>query len=65
MIDRHQQRIDFMFSLLSAIDPDTVLARGYTITSLEGRTITHADALQAGMTIQTTFFDGTIKSKVE
>jgi exodeoxyribonuclease VII large subunit len=65
MIDRHQQRIDFMFSLLSAIDPDKVLARGYTITSLEGRTITHADALQAGMTIQTTFFDGTIKSKVE
>jgi exodeoxyribonuclease VII large subunit len=64
-IQRHQQRIDFMHTLLTAIDPDKVLARGYTITSHEGKTITHANVLSTGMTIQTTFMDGTIKSKIE
>ncbi len=65
LISKHQQQIEFMDTLLKAIDPDKVLSRGYTITSVEGRTITHAEALLAGMTIQTTFIDGTIKSKVE
>ena len=64
-ISKHQQRIDFMESLLKAIDPDQVLSRGYTITSVAGQTITHANTLASGMTIQTTFIDGTIKSKVE
>ena len=50
---KHHQRIDFMETLLKAIDPDQVLSRGYTITSVEGQTITHADALVSGMTIQT------------
>lgn len=62
---KHTQRIDFMETLLRAIDPDQVLSRGYTITSVEGQTITQADALKSGMTIQTTFIDGTVKSKVE
>lgn len=65
MISRHQQRIEFMHTLLTAIDPDKVLARGYTITSHEGQTLTHAASLSSGMTIQTTFMDGTVKSKVE
>jgi exodeoxyribonuclease VII large subunit len=65
LISKHQQRIDFMDTLLNAIDPDKVLSRGYTITSVEGQTITHANALASGMTIQTTFIDGTVKSKVE
>ncbi len=64
-ISKHQQRIDFMEALLNAIDPDQVLSRGYTITSVAGQTITHANTLASGMTIQTTFIDGTVKSKVE
>lgn len=65
LISRHDQRIDFMETMLKAIDPDQVLSRGYTITSLEGQTITKAAALQPGMKIQTTFIDGQIKSTVE
>jgi exodeoxyribonuclease VII large subunit len=65
LVTRHQQRIDFMETLLHAIDPDQVLARGYTITSIDGETITEAKTLKAGMTIQTTFIDGTVKSKIE
>jgi exodeoxyribonuclease VII large subunit len=65
LINRHEQRIDFMETMLKAIDPDHVLARGYSITSHEGKTITKAAALHAGMKIQTTFLDGNIKSTVE
>jgi exodeoxyribonuclease VII large subunit len=64
-IQQHDKRIDFMQTLLTAIDPDHVLARGYTITSREGKTMTKAEQLEQGMIIQTTFLDGTIKSKVE
>lgn len=65
MTRKNVQRIDFIESLLTAIDPDQVLARGYTITSVAGQTITSAHALQAGMDIQTTFIDGTVKSKIQ
>lgn len=65
MISKHVQRIEFMQTLLTALDPDHVLARGYSITSREGKTITQAEQLEQGMIIQTTFLDGTVKSKVE
>ena len=65
LIGRHNQRIEFMETMLKAIDPDQVLSRGYSITSHEGQTITKAAALQPGMKIQTTFIDGQIKSTVE
>ncbi|MFZ1677326.1 MAG: exodeoxyribonuclease VII large subunit, partial [Saprospiraceae bacterium] len=65
MITTHSKRIEFIHSLLTAIDPDRVLARGYTITSYEGKSVNHASHLNRGMTIQTTFQDGTIKSIVE
>jgi exodeoxyribonuclease VII large subunit len=65
MVSRQEQKIDFTENMLKAIDPDRVLARGYSITSYEGQTITHAASLQPGMKIQTTFIDGNIKSTVE
>jgi len=65
MIGKHQQRIEFIHSLLSAIDPDKVLSRGYTITTREGKTILHSSELQTGMIIQTTFQDGMKKSIIE
>jgi len=65
LISKHDQRIDFMETMLKAIDPDQVLSRGYSITSHEGQTITKAAVLKPGMKIQTTFIDGQIKSTVE
>lgn len=58
-------RIGHLETLLQAIHPDKVLARGYTITSLSGKTITSASTLEKGMTIQTTFQDGSVKSIIE
>ncbi len=65
MIRKQDQRLDFTDTLVSALDPDKVLARGYTITSAGGKAMTHAAELQPGMTIQTTFIDGTVKSKIK
>jgi exodeoxyribonuclease VII large subunit len=58
-------RIEHLETLLQAMHPDKVLARGYTITSISGKTITSASTLEKGMTIQTTFQDGSVKSIVE
>jgi exodeoxyribonuclease VII large subunit len=58
-------RIEHLETLLQAIHPDKVLARGYTITSLSGKNITSASALEKGMSIQTTFQDGSVKSIIE
>ena len=65
MIGKHQQRVEFIHSLLTAIDPDKVLSRGYTITTRDGKTVLHSSELQTGMIIQTTFQDGMKKSIVE
>jgi len=64
-LQRHQQRIAYTEALLMAMDPDQVLARGYTITSLDGHTLTSAKMARPGMTLKTTFLDGTIQSKIE
>jgi exodeoxyribonuclease VII large subunit len=58
-------RIEHLETLLKAMHPDKVLARGYTITSVSGKTITSASVLEKGMTMQTTFQDGSVKSIVE
>ncbi|MEP6796317.1 MAG: exodeoxyribonuclease VII large subunit, partial [Saprospiraceae bacterium] len=65
MINSHNRRLEFIHSLLTAIDPDRVLARGYTITTHNGKSVNHSSQLDRGMTIQTTFQDGTVKSIVE
>lgn len=60
-----EHRIGFLETVLKAIDPDQVLARGYSITSHEGQTITTIAMLKEGMKIQTTLIDGNINSTVE
>ena len=64
-VQRNQQKLEHIFSLLHAMDPDQVLARGYTITSFQGKTLSKASDVKSGTEIQTTFIDGAIKSKVE
>ena len=65
LLNSQHKKIDFMHSLLSAVDPDQVLARGYTITTRAGNTITQSGELEKGNEIETIFHDGKIKSIVE
>ncbi len=64
-IQNQHTRLEHLDLLLQAINPDHVLARGYTITSHQGTTITKSSTVKSGMNIQTTFQDGSIKSIVE
>ena len=64
-IQVHHQKIDFIHALLSAIDPDKVLARGYTITLLEEKAALSAATFSPGMRIRTVFHDGEVKSIAE
>lgn len=65
LLSLQERKLEFMHSLLSAVDPDQVLARGFTITTLSGHAVTSAVDITDGMHIETIFHDGTIKSKVE
>lgn len=65
LISLHQRKMDFMFSLLTAVDPDKVLARGYTITIQDGKSLTTSTNLHMGMSIETIFHDGRVKSIIE
>lgn len=62
---KQAERVNHIEKMITAIDPDRVLARGFTITSQEGKTITLARSAVKGKEIQTTFTDGVIKSIVK
>jgi exodeoxyribonuclease VII large subunit len=47
------------------LDPVNVMKRGYSITLLNGKTVTKASQIKQGDTLTTRLFKGEIKSKVE
>lgn len=49
---------------LELSDPKTLLNRGYTLTTKNGKIVKSATELKTGETIETHFADGTIKSKI-
>jgi exodeoxyribonuclease VII large subunit len=57
-------KLNGLESSLKILNPANVLARGYTITSLNGRIIKKKVQLDTGDIIETRFTDGKIKSEV-
>lgn len=57
-------KIDTLASSLNILNPDNVLKRGYTITSLNGKIIKAKENLKEDDVIDTTFSDGKVKSRV-
>jgi exodeoxyribonuclease VII large subunit len=49
---------------LNILNPDNVLKRGYSITSIEGRIVTKSDDVKAGDIIDTRLSKGSVRSKV-
>lgn len=61
--ERH--RLELMAQRLSALDPQVLLKRGYSITTLNGKAVLDGSVLKAGDEIKTRFAKGTITSIVE
>lgn len=51
-------------SMLKILDPDNVLKRGYTITSMNGKILKTGSGLSKDDIIDTRFSDGSVRSKV-
>ncbi|MGM9844942.1 MAG: exodeoxyribonuclease VII large subunit [Muribaculaceae bacterium] len=55
-------RLDAIGEVLDALSPEATLRRGYSITRVNGRAVTDATAISAGMELTTTLAHGTITS---
>lgn len=65
LINQKKERIDSMLKLINSLSPQTVLARGYTITTdLEGNVISSVKKVEISDTVVTRFSDGKVISLV-
>ena len=63
-ISSQRQKVDMLSYRVGALNPASVLAKGFTLTLREGHRVNEAELLQAGDVITTVFTDGNVKSKV-
>lgn len=65
VITREEERVDFLTSKLQALDPTSVLKRGFSIIKTKsGEIIKSIDQIDKGQELITSLSDGTIESKV-
>ncbi len=63
-ISSQRQKVDMLSYRIGALNPASVLAKGFTLTLKEGRRVTDSAQLQSGDVIATVFADGNVKSKI-
>ena len=63
-INNNKNRISGFDSTLNILNPENVLRRGYTITSMNGKILKSSDQLKRDDMIDTLFTDGSVSSKV-
>lgn len=64
-IERQLQLLDSRAELLEALSPHATLARGYSITRVNGRAVTDASQVKPGEVLETTLANGTLRSVAE
>jgi exodeoxyribonuclease VII large subunit len=64
-ITAKMESIDRLDTKVSLLDPSIILKRGYSITSIGGKTLRKASDLSPGDIIETRLWKGSIKSKVD
>jgi exodeoxyribonuclease VII large subunit len=65
MIKQWSKQLNYLGKDLTLINPDNVLKRGYTISSMNGTILKSSKMIKEGDEIQTRFSDGTVRSIVE
>lgn len=64
-IERERLRLDSTRTLLDALSPAATLARGYSITRINGQAVTDASAIPSGTIITTQLANGELTSQVK
>lgn len=64
LLTRLEERLQHATHSLSRLNPAALMARGYTITTQEGRVLTRGADAQPGQLLQTQFPDGELTSSV-
>lgn len=64
VMERQRARLDKMDGLVQVLSPQATLARGYSITRVNGRAVTSASDIRPGDLLHTTLADGTVESQV-
>jgi len=64
LLKRNREKVFTMGTSLNILNPENILKRGYTITSLNGRILKDSELISIDDTIETKFSDGKISSKV-
>ncbi len=62
LVEKH--RLELLSQRMEAVNPERLLSRGYSITTLNGRVVRDAAALKEGDVLVTRLEKGTVKSKV-
>jgi len=65
MLEKEHERIRAYEKILELVHPETVLARGYSITRTGGKAIKTIRDIREGQKIETIIRDGIILSSVE
>jgi exonuclease VII large subunit len=60
-----QQQLEMLDQKTQILSPVHVLKRGYSITRLNGKSVTHIDQVKTGDLIKTEVLNGIISSKIE
>lgn len=63
VIERQRARLERLDGLVQVLSPQATLARGYSITRVDGRAVTSAADVPPGSVIHTTLASGTLTSK--
>jgi exodeoxyribonuclease VII large subunit len=63
-LKKEDQKLTGFSDTLSILNPENVMKRGFTITSLNGRIIRSSSEITEGILIKTAFSDGSITSLV-
>jgi exodeoxyribonuclease VII large subunit len=64
IFDQNNGKLAFLENSMKILNPENVLKRGYTITSVNGKILKEKKNLKEEVIIDTRFYDGTVKSRV-
>jgi exodeoxyribonuclease VII large subunit len=62
VLTQEKHRLELLSQRLESLNPELLLKRGYTITLLDGKIVTHASQLAPGQSIVTRLQDGDVTS---